>query len=93
MKRRPIIRTAPMRRAAKRLTAQDRRDYHAATERARNADGFICCEICSRPLLDRDAERHHVQKRSAGGKNNPENLLVVCRPCHSSEHHIRVIER
>lgn len=39
------------------------------------------CEWCEEPL---DApEVHHIQPRSEGGPNDPENLIVLCPNCHN----------
>lgn len=29
---------------------------------------------------------HHIRLRSAGGTNEPSNLIAACRPCHESVH-------
>ncbi|HEX7022621.1 MAG TPA: HNH endonuclease signature motif containing protein [Trueperaceae bacterium] len=41
------------------------------------------CEICGRPGL----EMHHRRRRAQGGKDSPENLLLLCRECHDFIHH------
>jgi HNH endonuclease len=41
------------------------------------------CELCERrPGTD----PHHVQFRSQGGDDTPENLLWLCRLCHDGIH-------
>jgi hypothetical protein len=45
------------------------------------------CELCElRPGTD----PHHVQYRSHGGDDTPENLLWLCRACHDDLHAGRV---
>lgn len=39
------------------------------------------CEICGGP-----AEAHHIVSRGEGGKDEPWNLLWLCRYCHRSFH-------
>ncbi len=39
----------------------------------------------------RGMSRHHKVKRSHGGKDTLENLLVVCYPCHSALEGLREI--
>lgn len=36
------------------------------------------CEVCSRPGVDAD----HIVKRSQGGSDNLDNLVLLCRRCH-----------
>ena len=45
------------------------------------------CDICERrPGTD----PHHVQYRSHGGPDAPENLLWLCRTCHDDLHAGRI---
>ncbi len=37
------------------------------------------CVICGRP----DVDHHHVVFRSAGGEDRLENLISLCRQCHT----------
>ena len=46
------------------------------------------CEICGKCPDWRGLAVHHIRKRSHGGSDKPENLLVVCGRCHSKEHDI-----
>ena len=39
---------------------------------------FIPCEKCGCRAVD----VHHVNKRSAGGKDEIDNLIGLCRECH-----------
>lgn len=43
-----------------------------------------CCVLCGRQGND----FHHVIFRSQGGKDVPENLVVLCRNCHDKAHGI-----
>lgn len=41
------------------------------------------CEICGRPA---GGEPHHIITRGAGGPDIPENLIQLCRVCHTKAH-------
>ncbi len=43
---------------------------------------WIECEECYRTATD----IHHVIKRSQGGTDEAENLIALCRHCHSKYH-------
>jgi len=43
------------------------------------------CTMCGRPA----EEVHHKVPRSKGGKNEPGNLVVLCRECHEMMHRKR----
>jgi len=43
------------------------------------------CTMCGRPA----EEVHHKVPRSKGGKNEPRNLIVLCRECHEMMHRKR----
>lgn len=40
------------------------------------------CEAKSKVCTGRAAHRHHILRRSQGGKDEPANLLAVCSACH-----------
>jgi len=42
----------------------------------------VFCEACLMGL----AERHHIKSRGAGGSDSPENILWLCRTCHTKFH-------
>ena len=50
------------------------RDYH---------DMHLLCEACGRKT---DEWPHHIKTRGAGGKDDPENLLELCREHHAEFH-------
>ena len=48
---------------------------------------------CSNPYCDGHIyleilwlEIHHTKKRSQGGRNDPGNLMTICKPCHDKIH-------
>ena len=61
----------------KRVTAEDKRHYRMAAERA----GGVC-EGCGGVA----EQLHHRQFRSRGGKHRVENLLHLCAACHGRAH-------
>ena len=44
------------------------------------------CAQCGKELGLGDAKGHHVQRHADGGKTTPDNLAVVCGPCHKDIH-------
>lgn len=36
------------------------------------------CQLCGGPAVD----PHHILSRSLGGKDDPWNGILLCRPCH-----------
>ncbi len=44
------------------------------------------CQWCGRPMDLEDCAAHHKIKRSLGGKDVPENILVVHHHCHTEIH-------
>lgn len=68
----------------------DREQYHIATERARDPEGFLRCERCGHSILDGQEFRHHIKLRSQGGSTTAENISVICLPCHNAAHGIRM---
>lgn len=85
MKRSAIRRGTPLRR-----TSEKQRSRIVAVNKSRDAireRSAGLCEasiggVCNRVGVD----PHHVQRRSQGGGDGPENLLWVCRPCHNHIH-------
>jgi len=49
-------------------------------------DDVILCEGCG---TKRAQDVHHLVTRSHGGKDEIENLIGVCRDCHSKAHNDR----
>jgi len=43
---------------------------------------FIPCAYCSSTSVD----FHHLVFRSHGGKDEPDNLIALCRTCHEKAH-------
>jgi len=41
------------------------------------------CEWCGTEPQDRKHDVHHIVPVHCGGVNEPENLILVCRPCHA----------
>ncbi len=68
-------------------TQSDARGYGEGWEELRRAtlrrDGYACTR-CGAD--DRTLQAHHVIPRAAGGPDDLENLLTLCRPCHGVIH-------
>jgi len=65
---------------------ESRKRYGYAWKRIR--DRYIrahpLCEECRRQgRLNPAEEVHHILALSKGGGNEPENLMALCKPCHS----------
>ena len=45
-------------------------------------DEYHSCELCKRRAVD----IHHIKYRSRGGTDNIENLIGLCRDCHTDAH-------
>lgn len=48
-------------------------------------DDFKCVE-CKEPSRGADADVHHLLPRSAGGADDPANLVTLCDGCHAAHH-------
>lgn len=57
--------------------------YHGIGEQ-----DVIHCEICGKSgRIDKgNFDIHHIKPRSQGGKDNIENLILLCRKCHDLAH-------
>jgi len=48
------------------------------------------CEECGSPVSWRMSP-DHLKKKSQGGGDDPDNLLVKCGKCHSGKHNIKEV--
>ncbi|WP_244487294.1 HNH endonuclease [Afipia sp. Root123D2] len=48
-------------------------------------DGFRCLE-CKKPCNPDEIDIHHLLPRSAGGGDEPSNLIALCDGCHAAHH-------
>ena len=54
------------------------------TEIARQMNTYPLCEMCRREgRITPAAEVHHILPLADGGTHDPENLMALCKPCHS----------
>src|SRR5690606_27884277 len=44
------------------------------------------CVACAEPCAGPDAHVHHLVPRSAGGADDPANLITLCASCHAAHH-------
>ena len=56
----------------------------------------LCCRRCgaapvSRETYHRGFEYHHVKHRSEGGEDSAENVILLCRECHTLLHRNRIV--
>lgn len=65
------------------LARQRAEAYRAVDLRDRGA-----CRVCG--AVSREVHHHHVRYRSLGGRDTPENLLIVCPRCHDDIHSARI---
>lgn len=92
MKRSKPIRRTPLKRGQppKRKTMlKSKRGDSAKLRKARNlsyerAEGL--CEARWEGCTRRGEAAHHVRRRSQGGADTPDNLLIVCTHCHGQIH-------
>lgn len=45
-----------------------------------------CCQICGEKTTKEKLAIEHIIPKSSGGKNNKENLSLVCNSCNSKKH-------
>lgn len=57
------------------------KNYLRAHPNLSNAD-VILCEVCDAVAVD----IHHIVFRSHGGSDNADNLIALCRQCHTKAH-------
>jgi CRISPR-associated endonuclease Csn1 len=49
-------------------------------------DLYLDCPYCESTFFYIDAELDHIESVFAGGSNNKDNLLPICRECNRSKH-------
>jgi hypothetical protein len=59
--------------------------------RIRSRDDYTCqrCDHKSGPHAGDDGrvlQVHHIRRKSEGGSNEDDNLITLCRPCHTVQH-------
>jgi hypothetical protein len=52
--------------------------------------GRYFCEIC---FHDKYLQVHHIEQVKDGGSDDPENLALLCDPCHTMVHTVRAIAK
>jgi hypothetical protein len=67
------------------LTGAVERDWRKTRESILRRDKFKCVE-CEKPCHRDEADIHHVIPRSAGGSDEPSNLITLCDGCHAAHH-------
>ncbi len=60
-------------------------DWRRIRESIRRRDKFRCVE-CERPCDRGEADIHHLLPRTAGGSDEPSNLVTLCDGCHAAHH-------
>ena len=60
-------------------------DWRRTRESILRRDGFRCVE-CGKACNPDEADIHHLLPRSAGGSDEPSNLITLCDGCHAAHH-------
>jgi ATP-dependent DNA helicase RecQ len=60
-------------------------DWRGISESILRRDKFKCVE-CETPCNRDEADIHHLLSRSAGGSDEPSNLITLCDGCHAAHH-------
>jgi ATP-dependent DNA helicase RecQ len=60
-------------------------DWRRTRESILRRDGFKCVE-CRKPCSPDEVDIHHLLPRSAGGSDDPSNLIALCDGCHAAHH-------
>ncbi|MGH3998063.1 MAG: HNH endonuclease [Pseudonocardiaceae bacterium] len=82
-RRTPLRRTSDLRRSvlSRRGRWGDRRAYRLLRDLVMGRDGWAC-----RRCGESASDCHHVLTRARGGKDEADNLVALCRRCHSWVH-------
>jgi ATP-dependent DNA helicase RecQ len=67
------------------LTGAVEGDWRRIREAILRRDKFKCVE-CEKPCYRAEADIHHLLPRSAGGSDEPSNLITLCDGCHAAHH-------
>jgi 5-methylcytosine-specific restriction endonuclease McrA len=60
-------------------------DWVNIREAVLQRDNYKCLE-CGTPCRSAEADVHHLLPRSAGGTDEPSNLITLCDGCHAAHH-------
>ena len=60
-------------------------DWVSIREAVLRRDNYKCVE-CGTPCRSAEADVHHLLPRSAGGPDEPSNLVTLCDGCHAAHH-------
>src|SRR6516165_5025279 len=60
-------------------------DWVNIREAVLRRDNYKCVE-CGTPCRSAEADVHHLLPRSAGGPDEPSNLVTLCDGCHAAHH-------
>ena len=64
--------------------AKKRYGYHWRKVREYFLKGHPLCEMCRKDgRLTKATEVHHIIPLGKGGTHDPNNLMALCKPCHS----------
>ena len=67
------------------MTGAVEEDWRRTRESILRRDRFRCVE-CGKPCDPDEVDIHHLLPRSAGGSDEPSNLIVLCDGCHAAHH-------
>lgn len=67
------------------LTGAVEGEWRKIRESVLRRDSFTCVD-CKMPCDQDEADIHHLLPRSAGGSDEPSNLITLCDGCHAAHH-------
>lgn len=67
----------------------EQKGFDTVKDYIRSRDHYTC-QCCHGDTGDKRLEVHHIQWRSHGGTNSPDNLVLLCKTCHDNVHSYRI---
>lgn len=65
-------------------------EWAAVSAAVKRRDDYTCtnreCGVIYRPPMHGKLDVHHIKPRRQGGRDTPDNLRTLCKPCHALEH-------
>jgi 5-methylcytosine-specific restriction endonuclease McrA len=61
--------------------------FSTSTKRRARFRQYARCGLCGRNLDDMMDYAHHIHPDSLGGRDHPDNCVILCEECHYIVHH------